>query len=190
MPDVDISQVAAAVFKQMEDQRIRDEQRTRSVQEASQYDQEMEMLAQMLPQLQLGVRSVIPDEEPHTYALETILDWLQVAYRAKAGELRIRRNAALAYTPEELSRLSSDSILASPADIITFLERSEGEEEEKKTGLWDLGDPPLRSIEIENMLTAKEAPIRRELIDHALAGGISGGAVSILVTFLLYLVLH
>ena len=62
MPDVDINQVAAAVFKQMEDQRIRDEQRTRSVQEASQYDQEMEMLAQMLPQLQLGVRSVIPDD--------------------------------------------------------------------------------------------------------------------------------
>ena len=189
MPDVDINQVAAAVFKQMENQRIRDEQRTRAVQEASQYDQEMEMLTQMLPQLQLGVRSVIPDEEPHTYALETILEWLQVAYRAKAGELRIRRNAALAYTPEELSRLSSDSILASPADIITVLERSEVEDE--KTGLWGIDETfGEYNIDDEAIAVPKGDSIRRELIDHALAGGISGGAVSILVTFLLYLVLH
>lgn len=189
MPDVDINQVAAAVFRQMEDQRLRDERRSRAVQEASQYDEEMVMLAQMLPQLQLGVRSVIPDEEPHTYALETILEWLQVAYRAKAGELRIRRNEVLPYSPEELFNLPADAILSSPADLITFLERSEAEEE--KTGLWEIDRTfPEYNLDDEEIAVPKGDSIRRELIDHAMAGGITGGAVSILVTFLLYLVLH
>jgi len=188
MSDVNIDQIAAAVLRQLEQKKTQDQQEAQISEEAARYDDEMKMLAQMLPQLQLGVRSVIPDEEPHTYALETILEWLQVAYQAKAGELRIRRHAVLPYTSAELSRLPADAILSSPADIITFLERSEREEE--KTGLWNLNEPPLRSVEIEEIMASKEPSIRRELIDHALAGGISGGAVSILVTFLLYLVLH
>jgi hypothetical protein len=188
MPDVNIDQIAAAVLRQMEQQKIQDQRQAEMSEEATRYDEEMKMLAQMLPQLQLGVRSVIPDEEPHTYALETILEWLQVAYQAKAGELRIRRHAVLPYTSAELSRLPANAILPSPADIITFLERSEKKEE--KTGLWDLNEPPLRSVGTEGIMASRQPPVHRELIDHALAGGISGGAVSILVTFLLYLALH
>ena len=189
MPDVNIDQIAAAVLRQMEQKKLQDQQEAQVSEEATRYDEEMKMLAQMLPQLQLGVRSVIPDEEPHTYALETILEWLEVAYQAKAGELRIRRHAVLPYTSAELSRLPTNAILSSPADIITFLERSEVEDE--KTGLWGIDETfGEYNIDDEAIAVPKGDSIRRELIDHALAGGISGGAVSILVTFLLYLVLH
>jgi len=80
-------------------------------------DQQIELVPRMREQLTLAVRSVIPDEEPHDYVLNTLVEWLETAEKAQIGTLRMRRNALRAYTDAELNQIiSADDMLAAPAD--------------------------------------------------------------------------
>jgi len=80
-------------------------------------DQQIELVPRMREQLTLAVRSVIPDEEPHDYVLNTLVEWLETAEKAQIGTLRMRRNALRAYTDAELNQIiSADDMLAVPAD--------------------------------------------------------------------------
>jgi len=188
MSNIDMDQLAELIMKKMQKQDIQKEETSRIDTEISDLDERISYFNQMHDQLVVGVRSVIPDEEPHTFALQTIVDWLNIARMAQVGEARIRRDALRRYTEDEIEAWSGEDIetmLRDPVDWVTFLRQRV------------FVEPSSDAQDVEYIETVVVPPadirpqfLRRELIEHAVTGGVSGGLISLLVSFLWYLFVH
>ncbi len=158
-------------------------------QEISDVDEQIIMLQRMADQLKIAVRSVIPDEEPHDYVLLMLLQWIDSAKAAQAGSLIVWRDSKRQYTDDEIQEFEQSGMILERASDIESLYgyRNYAETDTEQEA------PAEKVSEIQEQKGYLEShfyPLRRETIDHALTGAISGGLISLLVAFLTFLAIR
>ena len=158
-------------------------------QEISDVDEQIIMLQRMADQLKIAVRSVIPDEEPHDYVLLMLLQWIDSAKAAQAGSLIVWRDSKRQYTDDEIQEFEQSGMILERASDIESLygyrNYAEADTDQEAPA-----EKVSEAQEQKGYLESHFYPLRREMIDHALAGAISGGLISLLVAFLTFLAIR
>lgn len=127
--------------------------------------------------------AIIPESTDNVVS-EMVVDWLGVAYKSKMGALRIRRDFFYPYSEEEIeSVIQAGEFLEDPADRMQLiLQRDMRNAEEANS------DDPLEVTPIAE--SRHPAYFRSEMLANGLTGAITGGAISLLISFLALSLLH
>lgn len=162
-------------------------------QEISDAEDQIVMLQRIADQLKVAVRSVIPDEEPHDYVLLMLTQWIDVAKAAQAGSLIVWRDSKRQYSEDELQAFEESGMILERASDIDSLYGYRSYIDDMTTqdaSPESFSEKPEEKPVQLGYLDSHFYPLRREMIEHAVTGAISGGLISLLVGLLTFLAIR
>lgn len=127
--------------------------------------------------------AIIP-ESTDSIVSEMVVEWLGVAYKSKMGALRIRRDFFYPYSEEEIEDvIQAGEFLEDPADRMQLISQRDMRDAEEA----EFND----LVEVIPIIESRHpAYFRSEMLANALTGAITGGAISLLISFLALSMLH
>lgn len=162
-------------------------------QEIADTEDQIVMLQRMADQLKVAVRSVIPDEEPHDYVLLMLTQWIDVAKAAQAGSLIVWRDSKRHYSEDEIRAFEESGMIlerASDIDSLYGYRLYVDEVTTQETSPESFSEKPEEKPVQLGYLESHFYPLRKEIIDHSVAGAVSGGFISLLVGLLTFLAIR
>lgn len=146
-------------------------------------EKELSETKQIYERLTQICEAIIPESTDRIVS-EMVVEWLGVAYKSKMGALRIRRDFFYPYSEEEIEGIiRAGEFLEEPADRMQLISQRDMRDAEEAA----FSD----SLEVIPVIESRHpAYFRSEILANALTGAITGGAISLLISFLALSLLH